>query len=350
MQHTKQLKSAHIPHTDTLLDSSYDYTSYFKNIQSYLNKSDLSIANMEFAVGASPFTGYPSFSAPTSLLEEAHRSGIDIFLCANNHICDKGRRGLKSSINSYRELGLIYTGVYEGQEDYLKNNPLIIKKNNISVAFINFTYGLNGYTSAPSPYFVPMMNLEEISQSVQRAKDANVDLIIALPHWGKEYATESNKHQQYWQEKLYSLGVDIVIGTHPHVVQEIDVDYENGNIDRLTAYSLGNYISNMSKKFTRIGLALEISVIRNPQGKIQITDYNPIWTWCALAGRIEENYTSFPIEKFLNKGLINNPAELTRIRTQYEELLKILPASTSTSASEAATAETAAKATSTEAT
>lgn len=125
MQHDAQLQSARIDNADAMLASSYDYSSYFQYVWPIIDEADFTAANMEFCLGGPPFTGYPSFSAPESLAEEAADNGIDLFLCANNHICDKGRRGLVSSLEKYSDLGTPFTGIYRDSLEETVFNPYI---------------------------------------------------------------------------------------------------------------------------------------------------------------------------------------------------------------------------------
>ena len=178
MQHSRQLQSAHIPGTDTLVASSYDYSSYFTHIRPYIDSADLTVANMEFCLGGPPYTGYPSFSAPESIAEEAAEAGIGLFLCANNHICDRGRRGLTSSFEKYSEIGVPITGIYRDSLSWMNDNPLITVIKGIKIAFVNFTYGTNG-VRVPAPYIVNMMDRHSVREAIERAREAEADIILA---------------------------------------------------------------------------------------------------------------------------------------------------------------------------
>ena len=168
----------------------YDYT--FNGIKHYINKADLACANMEFTLAGYPFTGYPQFSAPDKIAVTAKESGINVFLTANNHILDKGLKGLKRTLNIYDSLGVYYTGSYRDSLHELKNNPLIIEKNNIKIGLINFTYGTNGIKVSP-PSIVSFMDSTKVKNAIKKAKDLAVDIIIATPHWGEEYHLTQSK-------------------------------------------------------------------------------------------------------------------------------------------------------------
>ena len=215
-----------------------------------IDAADFTVANMEFCLGGPPYTGYPSFSAPESLAEEAADAGVDLFLCANNHICDRGRRGLASSIDRYEALGVPFTGIYRDSLSEASANPFITDIGGARVAFVNFTYGTNG-VSVPPPFIVNKMESGAVREAIRRAQEAGADIIIALPHWGPEYATEPSVRQKEWAGRLLEWGADVVIGTHPHVVQRAELP---------VVYSLGNLISNMSRRDTELGLAYRLDI------------------------------------------------------------------------------------------
>lgn len=300
MQHQRQLYTALKPGADSLDPESYDYSSYFSRIGDAISGADFAVANMEFSCGLTPFTGYPRFSAPESLAEEAQKAGVDLFLCANNHIFDRGTAGVESTISVYRRLGEAYTGVYSDSTDLMDRYPYITDIKGIKIAFINFTYGLNGNKA---DYPVSMMDSAEVKKAIGRAISNECDLIVALPHWGEEYILEPSAEQIKWKEMLYREGVRVIIGGHPHVIQSVDVSYsDDGAIDSLTAYSLGNYISNMSLKNTQVGMLFKLKLVKDTlTGKTGIASADAEWLWCARGGKYERNYTVFPIEEYLGK-------------------------------------------------
>lgn len=291
MQHGEQLRSAHIPGTDTMQPASYDYSGYFTHIQPFIDGADFAVANMEFALGGPPYTGYPAFSAPESLAEEAARSGIDLFLCANNHICDRGRRGLESTLDKYDALGVPYTGIYRNSASEASANPYITEIGGIDVAFINFTYGTNGI-KVPPPFVVNMMDGSSVRAAVERAGDAGADIIIVLPHWGQEYVTTPSREQREWAARILDWGADAVIGSHPHVVQDVEFP---------VAFSLGNLISNMSLRDTELGLMFRLDIAVTFWGFSFLAGWEAIPVWCSRPGGYGDGYTVLPVKEFLDR-------------------------------------------------
>lgn len=321
MQHIGQLQSA----LKDGGDSTYDYTDYFKYLKKYFDAADFTVANMEFTCGVTPYTGYPCFSAPVSLAEEARRSGIDLFETANNHICDKGRRGLDSTISIYSRNGWDYTGIYRNNVEKYVDDPAIYELKGVRIAFINMTYGTNG-NKVPEPYSVNLLDTADVTASIRRAQDRDAELIVALPHWGTEYKTSPSESQKRWEKFLYSHGVDIIIGSHPHVVEPIVAltDSESGKIEHITAYSLGNYISNMSIKYGRIGALAMIRIVKvHGTGAIEILQPEVHYLWCCKPGRLEKGFTVAPIEWLLSddcKGL--DRTERLKVKSEWAQLQK----------------------------
>lgn len=291
MQHRQQLHSALIPGTDSTLSSSYDYSSYFAHVQHFIDEADFTVANMEFCLGGPPYTGYPSFSAPEALAEEAAEAGIDLFLCANNHICDKGRRGLVSSLEKYGKIGVPVTGVYRDSLDEQKHNPYIAELGGVRVAFINFTYGTNGIR-VPEPFIVNMMDKEKVREAFVMAREKEADIIIALPHWGQEYTTVPDSRQREWAEFLLECGADAVIGSHPHVIQPVEFP---------VAYSMGNFISNMSLRNTELGLMIILKIAVTSYGDSYVAGLEAVPVWCSRPGGYGDGYTVLPVREFLNR-------------------------------------------------
>ena len=235
----------------------YDYTEFLEEMRPLIEDADFSIANMEFSLGGRPYSGYPAFSAPDGYASYVRDCGTDVFLMANNHILDRGVKGLERTISVYDSLNVWRCGVAKDVREQSSNYPLILRRNGISVALINFTYGTNSTSRKEYPR-VNMMDKNEVRLSIQKARERNADFILALPHWGNEYQLRHSKEQEEWAEWLVKEGVDAIVGAHPHVVQ--DTTHISGVP---VIYSLGNCISNMSATNTRLGLAVELRFIRN---------------------------------------------------------------------------------------
>ncbi|PKO99628.1 MAG: capsular biosynthesis protein [Bacteroidetes bacterium HGW-Bacteroidetes-8] len=307
MQHKEQLEAAliqtSIPGKRSPAEpASYNYSSYFSHLKSYFEKADIVGANMETTFAPPPFAGYPAFRSPGSLAAECVKSGINLMFAANNHSADAGSAGLRGSIETYEKLEVPYTGIYRSGEDEELLNPLIIEKRGFKIAFLNYTYGTNGIRT-PLPFIIKRLTSAEVEKDLDLARSKSVDLICAAVHWGEEYMTEPGEYQLKWERELYSKGVDIIIGSHPHVPQDVAVYRDSaGKISKITAYSLGNAISNMTAKNTRIGVMLEIAVTRDSTGKREICEPQKHLIWTVRPTLKGENYSILPIKDYLTNS------------------------------------------------
>lgn len=312
MQHGKQLRSAHIPGREMDAPESYNYKNTFANIEERLKKSDLSVANMEFPIGVPPYSGYPIFSTPESLLWQAQESGIDLFLLANNHLLDKGIKGISATLDEYDRIGARYIGAYRDSLEEERINPAFYNIKGIRLAFINFTYGTNGFR-IPEPFRIDMMDSTEVKKDIHKAKEMGADIIIALPHWGNEYQLRPSAHQRRWAEMLFREGVKVIIGSHPHVPQEGEISSE-----RVIFYSLGNYISNQSNPdYTQLELMVTIQIEKNSYtGEVRLLDTEYEFLWCFKKGEYIDDYTTVPVKELLGKPT------LVKDEYQYHRMVK----------------------------
>ena len=144
MSHGPQVSAALRHGGNPANPADYDYSSYFQYVQPWFREADLVVANMEFPVGVLPYSGYPFFSAPPALPEEARRSRIAVFLTANNHLCDRGKAGLDSTYARYSRMGVPFTGFYRSEGEEYETDPLILDIRGHRIALANFTY-LDGH-------------------------------------------------------------------------------------------------------------------------------------------------------------------------------------------------------------
>ena len=325
MQHQSQLNSALKGGCDPHDASSYDFSHAFKYIKERIASADIAVANMEFPVGLPPYSGYPVFSAPHSIVEEASRSGIDLFELANNHIADKGKKGIERTLAVYDSLGVNYIGAHKDAADELINNPNIIEVNGLKLAFINFTYGTNGMPVA-KPFVVNMMDSTAVKQAIARGKERGAEMIIALPHWGNEYELYPSAKQKEWARMLFRNGVNVIIGSHSHVPQTAEIYLNNtphprkyGAVEKMVFYSMGNYISNQSiPDYTQLGMMVKVHIIKNNlSGEITLGMPEYEYMWCFKKNEFETDYTVVPVN-----DLMKDPSLMAKIKssTQRERM------------------------------
>lgn len=325
MQHSSQLQSAHIAKEDINKPSSYVYSAYFKYLTNYFEKAHIVAANMETTFAPAPYSGYPAFCSPTSLARDAVSAGINLLFAANNHSVDRGYRGIEGSISYYKELQVLYTGIYLNEHQESIEHPLIIEKKGIKLAFLNYSYGTNGI-NVPAPYVVKLLDSNIVKSDLKKAAQSNPDCIVVSVHWGDEYITEAGANQKKWERLFYANGANLVIGSHPHVPQEVrSYKDSTGTIKAITAYSLGNAISNMSAQNTRIGIMLEVNLIKeNYTGKIWFEEPNVHYIWTSRPQATGGYYTIIPIKEFLeNPHNYNVKGEKPLIERYYYKFINI---------------------------
>ena len=301
--------------------SSKGYDKYFKYIEDEINDADLAVANIEFTLAGEPYTGYPAFCAPDDFAEHLAETGFDIFLCANNHIFDKGSKGAERTLNIYKELnkthGIRYVGLAENQADMEKVLPLVVIRKGMRVSFINMTYGTNLGATDHWPKVLYQGEKEAISKAFSKA-ECDSDICIALPHWGIEYELLHSDNQELTAKWLVEKGADVIVGSHPHVVQD------KGIIDGVqVAYSLGNMVSNMSAANTQLGLMATIRIARHTNGDIEVLPLELTPLWCSRPGGLTDSYTVIPVKKFLGRrDLWLNAWDYDKMVTTYERVRK----------------------------
>ena len=270
-------------------DGSYDFTASFAKVADLLGAADLTVANLETNFAGTPYSGYPTFSSPPELAKAMADAGIDILQTANTYSMENGMAGLRTTIETIEEYGMQSAGTYGTQEEANENGGVVIREiNDIKFAFIAFTKGINGRTRpADNAYCVNLLYTDYTStyssvdenaliKSVQSAKALEADVIIALLHWGGEYDIEPNDTQTAIADLLFKNGVDVILGSHAHVVGPMEkrtvttVDGESKEV--FIAYNLGNFISRMTKEGTQASVVLNLSFTKSGEtGETTIT-------------------------------------------------------------------------------
>ena len=294
MMHTAQIEKAQQK------GGSFDFSPYFQHIEDRIREADLAIANMEFTLGGEPYSGYPCFSAPDRLAEYCAECGFDIFLCANNHIYDTGAKGAERTLERYRELedfkGIRFTGLAGNEEEYERTFPLMTRRKGISLALVNFTYGTNQGIGSKWPKVNYAADRKALSEAFSKAMDADCDYVIALPHWGNEYELQHSDNQEKTARWMIDEGADLIVGTHPHVVQDHQI------IDGTpVVYSLGNAVSNMSAANTQIELMTTVRIVRHGNGDLEMLPLEFTYLWCSRPGGYCSSYTVLPIQEFIGR-------------------------------------------------
>lgn len=258
----------------------YIYDSCFAFVKPIIESADLAIGNLELTFAGPPYTGYPRFSSPDALGSALKNTGFDILCTANNHAADRGYEGLVRTLNVLDSLKLLYTGTFRSQAERDSVYPLLIEAKGIHLALLNYSYSTNGMPF-PSPGIVNMIDTGLIRKDIERAKLMHPDLILAFMHWGEEYERFPSMVQKKLAEYLFRLGVDAIIGSHPHVVQPIEIltDTLAGVIQRPVIWSLGNFISNQRDRYRNGGIMALLEVKKDSAVHISSVEWTPVYVY-----------------------------------------------------------------------
>lgn len=244
----------HTPVAESALkeDGSYDFSAVFSQMKDEISAADIALVNQEVILGGAELgiSGYPSFNAPYELGDALVESGFDVVLHATNHALDKGKKGVMNCLSFWQENhpDIAVLGIHESVED--QSEIYVYEQDGIRLAILNYTYGTNGIPlPGDMPFAVDLLNKEKIADDLRRAKEL-ADFVIVCPHWGTEYVLESTAEQRKWAAFFAENGADLILGTHPHVIEPIemittekDVSGDADGENALVYYSLGNFVN-----------------------------------------------------------------------------------------------------------
>ena len=322
--HDKIYKEAQTP-------NGYDFTKFYSKIKPIVKNYDLAYYNQETILGGSEIgiSSYPAFNSPYEVGDAMIDAGFNLVSLATNHTLDKGELAIINSRKYWdKQTEVLAVGSYSSEEE--RNEIHILEKNNIKYTLLNYTYGTNGIKipngkdylvniwpvtgTNPNNDITYQNYKEQIKKDIEKVRD-KVDLLLVAMHWGTEYEYTPNTYQKDMAEYLESLGVDIIIGTHPHVIEPID--WINNT---LVIYSLGNFLSahEVVNIGNRIGLMSSVDIIKK-DGKIELTNLKNelLYTYYT------NDYHDFLIIPFseMNKDYLNNYKE---VYEEYKNIVKKL--------------------------
>jgi poly-gamma-glutamate synthesis protein (capsule biosynthesis protein) len=263
-----------------MADGTYNFDHLFTHIKDDVQSADIAIANQETILGGTQLglSAYPRFNSPQEIGDALVNAGFNVILHATNHVMDKGEMGVANTLNFWREKhpDIAVLGIHSNWDDYSEKNVYVYQKNELKFAILNYTYGTNGL-SVPSgkEYMVDMLSEEKVKKDIEYAKTV-ADFIVVCPHWGTEYVMESSEYQRKWAQFFADNGVDLVIGTHPHVIEPVEyVTSTDGTKSTLVYYSLGNFVSNQDTVATMLGGMAKVTVT-NEGGEVHISKYSAV--------------------------------------------------------------------------
>ena len=308
-------------YNDAYKNGVYDFSSQLEYIKPIIQKYDLAFYNQESILGGTSIglSDYPTFNSPQEFGDAMVDAGFNLVSLANNHTLDRGEKAVLNSCEYWKTKDVLTAGSYTSFEE--ANEIKIKEKNGIKYTLLSYTYGTNGIpVPSGKEYLVNLYSDEKAKEDIEKVKD-KVDIILVSMHWGTEYRSEPTEEQQRQANYLSSLGVDIIIGTHPHVIEPIT--YIN---DTLVIYSLGNFISAQSTNNdynTMVELMTSVDVIKEEkdgQATIKLDNLNNelLYNYYKKGSR----WTDFKVIPFSQMNS-NYNSDYQRLYNKYSEIVRM---------------------------
>ena len=268
-------------------DGTYSYDAIFAETKDRICAADLALVNQEVILGGTELgiSGYPAFNAPYEVGDDLVEAGFDVICHATNHALDKGKKGVTNCLafweTNYPEIQIL--GLHDNPDDSL----YIYEKDGMKIAFLNYTYSTNGVAMPEDmPYAVDMLNQKKVMADIRYAESV-ADFTVVCPHWGTEYRLTPDSYQEKWTKIFLDNGVDLVLGTHPHVIEPIEFCEDDAGHSMLVYYSLGNFVNWTSSSGDGIsnrmvGGMADVTLERDDTGNVTISDYGITALVCHL--------------------------------------------------------------------
>ncbi len=283
-------------------DGQYDFTPMYSEVKNLIERNDIAFINQETILGGYDLglSGYPTFNSPLEIAQNLKDTGFNLVNMATNHALDKGQEGIDNELNAFRNTeDMAFSGIADSQNTY--DNITVFEKKGIKFAFLAYTYGTNGI-SPPNSYSIHYFDEEEIKADIEKAKEIS-DVVIVSAHWGEENIDYATDYQTYYAQIFADAGVDVVIGTHPHVIQPIEwYDGKDGK-KTLVIYSLGNFLGGMLEVNNIVSGMVKFDFVKSDNGiAVENVKWIPLVIHFELKGDdIQEdrcNYKIYPLSKY----------------------------------------------------
>lgn len=311
---------------DAQNEDSYDFSYMFDNITKYVKKSDIAIGTLETNFTSNRYSGLGKYNTPTEFLTAVKNSGISLVSLAHNHVLDYGEDGLNQTISKIHEKGMSITGIQNNEENENSEFTGNIKEvNGIKIAFLSYTYGLSNENeiSEEEKSKVNIFSEELALKDIQYAKE-NSNYIIVIMHWGDVNSSTITDYQNNITGFLVNNDVDMILGSHPSVVEPMKIIQNAEGKNILVAYSLGNYISSLKYENADVELILNIQIAKSEDQEkavLQKVDYTPIYV--LDNGTKSEKRFELTDMKQLAKDYANGDTSKIS-RKKYDEIIKKL--------------------------
>ncbi|MEG1882777.1 MAG: CapA family protein [Clostridia bacterium] len=326
MMMQSQVNGAYVEEKDA-----YDFSRSFAGMQGMMRSVDLMCGNFETTL-AGKDAGYSkkktdaervdTFNAPDSLIDTLKDVGFDFLSTGNNHALDRKIDGLYRTLDVLDEKKIFHKGTARSNEE--RDTPLIMDVNGIKIGMVAATEIINKHekwmTAEEAEYAINRLsiNTERLIEEVKACRAAGAEYIIAYPHWDKEHKKAPNDRTRACAKLLLESGVDLILGSHPHVVQPIEyltVERDGQPYTGLIVYSMGNFISNMAPGPLKYGLYVQLSLEKDVDGTVKLIDASYMPTYCFYRS-IDSQYIHQVVPAFADLSLIRSYSELTDAELQ----------------------------------
>lgn len=313
----------------------YKFNDSFKVVKEVFAEADLVVGNLEAILSeTSPYMseekavdGKPHCNAPSTYLDALRYAGFDALMTANNHSCDAGVEGILQTHDHLNAYDFMHTGTFITEND---TRFLLIDVNGIKVAIMSYATYFNTkdkyITQEGRDVMLNRYSKERVQKDVQEARSSGAEFVIAYNHWGTEYTNDENEKQRAYAQEMADAGVDYIIGSHPHALQRYDILTAQDGREVPIVYSMGNFVSHMTKTVAKDTIILRIQLKRNVSGKVIIADegYIPCRVFKTYVGY---NYLVLPISEEYNGGRSSKyfDASYERITEVMGDKIKCLP-------------------------
>ncbi|MGM8212474.1 CapA family protein [Virgibacillus sp. W0430] len=308
---------------DAEVANGYDFIPMLQEVEKYLNDSTITVANQETMIGGIDFglSTYPAFNSPQEVGDALKEVGVNVVSLANNHTLDRGEDVIQSAIAHWETIDMMYVGAYKDEQD--RNTVRIYHtEEDISVAFLAYTYGTNGI---PIPegkdFLVNLIDKEIMRADIENAQE-KADVVILSLHFGNEYERFPSEEQKELVQFAADNGVHAVLGHHPHVLQPLEwVEGDNGN-QTLVAYSLGNFLSGQDKLYRQIGGVLKFTIEQTIDGEEKTVQLkSPAFLPTYVYNENDTNYRVLPMFQVTNNELPDAANHYNEIKTHMSQWL-----------------------------
>ncbi len=302
--------------------SGYDFTPFFTHLKSYIQAADYAVANLETTLAgtAYKYSGYPAFNCPDQIVDGVKDTGFDMLLTANNHCYDTRTKGFHRTLEVLNGAGMDHLGTVDSQEEA---QYLVKDINGIRVGMVCYTYEDNADPQVMAPNGITMSNADEvlintfynndldtfytrIQGQINEMKEAGAEAIVLYIHWGVEYQLKENETQNTIAQKMCDLGVDVIVGGHPHVVQPMELltSTTDETHKTLCIYSVGNALSNQRRDLMRLdtghtedGIVFNFTFSKYSDGTVRVesADVLPTWVYKYRSGG-KDAYSVYPLD------------------------------------------------------